>query len=134
MSGEHLEDASVQSDQTTQYPVVSFQMTTSGASRMQDLTQINELMTTLERRVGLLSVLRQALAVRDIMVRIGAENERPELRSFALVASSYGLPARKLGTVSLMGPVRMDYGDAIVAVREAAHQLSRYIETVYDEA
>jgi heat-inducible transcriptional repressor len=101
---------------------------------MQDLTQINELMTTLERRVGLLSVLRQALAARDIMVRIGAENERPELRSFALVASSYGLPARRLGTVSLMGPVRMDYGDAIVAVREAAHQLSRYIETVYDEA
>ena len=102
--------------------------------RVQDLTQINELMTTLERRVGLLSVLRQALAARDIMVRIGAENERPELRSFALVASSYGLPQRKLGTVSLMGPVRMNYGEAIVAVREAAHQLSRYIETVYDEA
>jgi heat-inducible transcriptional repressor len=91
-------------------------------------------MTTLERRVGLLSVLRQALAARDIMVRIGGEHERPELRSFGLVASSYGLPARALGTVSLMGPVRMNYGDAIVTVREAAHQLSRYIETVYDEA
>lgn len=102
--------------------------------RVQDLTQINELMTTLERRVGLLSVLRQALAARDIMVRIGAEHERPELRSFGLVASSYGLPSRALGTVSLMGPVRMNYGDAIVTVREAAHQLSRYIETVYDEA
>jgi heat-inducible transcriptional repressor len=102
--------------------------------RLQDLAQINELMTTLERRVGLLAVLRQALAARDIMVRIGTEHERPELRSFGLVASSYGLPARRLGTVSLMGPVRMDYGSAITAVREAAHQLSRYIETVYDEA
>jgi heat-inducible transcriptional repressor len=102
--------------------------------RLQDLEQINEMMTTLERRVGLLSVLRQALAVRDIMVRIGGEHERPELRSFGLVASAYGLPARRLGTVSLMGPVRMDYGGAIGAVREAAHQLSRYIETVYDEA
>ena len=71
---------------------------------------------------------------RDVLVRIGAEHERPELRSFGLVASSYGLASRKLGTVSLMGPVRMDYGGAITAVREAAHQLSRYIETVYDEA
>jgi heat-inducible transcriptional repressor len=52
----------------------------------------------------------------------------------ALVAAAYGLPARKLGTVSLMGPVRMDYAEAIVFVREAAHQLSRYIETVYDDA
>jgi heat-inducible transcriptional repressor len=101
--------------------------------RLQDLAQINELMTMLERRVGLLAVLGQALGARDVLVRIGAENERPELRSFGLVASSYGLPSRKLGTVSLMGPVRMDYGTAITSVREAAHQLSRYIETVYDE-
>jgi heat-inducible transcriptional repressor len=101
--------------------------------RLQDLEQINELMSALERRVELLGVLREALGARDVLVRIGAEHERPELRSFALVAAAYGLPARRLGTVSLMGPVRMDYGVAIGAVREAAHQLSRYIETVYDE-
>lgn len=101
--------------------------------RFQDLRQINELMNALERRVELLGVLRQALGARDVLVRIGGEHDQPELRSFSLVASSYGLPSRKLGTVSLMGPVRMDYGEAIIAVREAAHQLSRYIETVYDE-
>jgi heat-inducible transcriptional repressor len=104
-----------------------------GEHRLQDLEQINELMTALERRVELLGVLREALGARDVLVRIGAENVRPELRSFSLVAAAYGLPARRLGTVSLMGPVRMDYGVAIGAVREAAHQLSRYIETVYDE-
>ena len=102
--------------------------------RLQDLTQINELMTALERRVELLAVLREALGSRDVLVRIGAEHERPELRSFGLVASSYGLPSRKLGTVSLVGPVRMDYGAAITVVREAARELSRYIETVYEES
>ncbi len=102
--------------------------------RLQDLDQINELMTVLERRRELLAVLRSALTERDVVVRIGTENETPGLRSMALVAAAYGLPARKLGTVSLMGPVRMDYAEAIVFVREAAHQLSRYIETVYDDA
>jgi heat-inducible transcriptional repressor len=102
--------------------------------RLQDLDQINELMTVLERRRDLLSVLRRALTERDVLVRIGAENEAPELQSMALVAAAYGLPARKLGTVSLMGPVRMDYAEAIVFVREAAHQLSRFIETVYEDA
>ncbi|MDQ4124907.1 MAG: heat-inducible transcriptional repressor HrcA [Actinomycetota bacterium] len=102
--------------------------------RLQDLDQINELMTVLERRRDLLAVLRRALNERDVLVRIGSENETPGLQSMALVAAGYGLPARKLGTVSLMGPVRMDYAQAIVFVREAAHQLSRYIETVYEDA
>jgi heat-inducible transcriptional repressor len=100
--------------------------------RFQDLTQINELMTILERRVALLDLLRSALSERDVFVRIGSENELPALRSLALVAASYGLPARKLGTVSLIGPVSMDYAGAIRTVREAALQLSRFVEDVYE--
>jgi heat-inducible transcriptional repressor len=100
--------------------------------RFQDLTQINELMQMLERRVALLEVLRLALTERDVVVRIGTENELPALHSLALVAAGYGLPARNLGTVSLIGPVRMDYAGAIRTVREAALQLSRFIEDVYE--
>ena len=101
--------------------------------RLQDLAQINELMSVLEQRVELLAVLKQALGERDVLVRIGAEHEQPQLRSMALVASAYGLPSRRLGTVSLIGPIRMDYGEAIDTVREAAQMLSRYIETVYED-
>ena len=101
-------------------------------NRFQDLSQINELMTILERRVALLDLLRAALSERDVLVRIGSENELPALHSLALVAAGYGLPSRKLGTVSLIGPVRMDYAGAIRTVREAALQLSRFIEDVYE--
>ena len=103
-----------------------------GADRSQDVAQINELLTTLERRVAMLGVLRSALGQRDVVVRIGDENELPALRSFALVAAGYGLPARNLGTVSVVGPVRMDYAHTIATVREAALQLSAYIEDVYE--
>jgi heat-inducible transcriptional repressor len=103
-----------------------------GGGRVADLDQINEVMEMLERRVTLLAVLRAALGERDVLVRIGAENEAPALRSLALVAAGYGLPGRPLGTVSLIGPVRMDYALAIPTVREAAAQLSRFIEDVYD--
>ncbi|WP_259311555.1 heat-inducible transcriptional repressor HrcA [Capillimicrobium parvum] len=100
--------------------------------RVQDLTQINSLMGMLEQRVTLLGALASALATPDVLVRIGAENELPELRSLALVASGYGLPARRLGAVSVLGPVRMDYGMAISSVREAARHLSRFVSDVYD--
>lgn len=103
-----------------------------GADRMQDVERINELLTALERRVAMLGVLRSALGQRDVLVRIGAENELPALRSFALVAAGYGLPSRNLGTVSVVGPVRMDYARTIATVREAALQLSSYIGEVYE--
>jgi heat-inducible transcriptional repressor len=102
--------------------------------RFQDVTQLNALLGLLERRVSLLGLLSAALTERDIYVRIGGENEMPALQSLSLVAANYGLPQRNLGTVSVIGPTRMDYGHAIGTVREAAHQLSRFIEDVYEES
>ena len=101
--------------------------------RFSDVSQLNEVMDMLERRVSLLGVLRQALAERDVLVRIGNENESPAWHSLALVAASYGLPQRRLGTVSVIGPLRMDYGRAIRSVRDAATQLSRFVVEIYDE-
>ena len=100
--------------------------------RFQDLSQINELMRLLEGRVALLEMLRSALDERDVIVRIGTENPLPALRSLAMVSAGYGLPLRPLGTVSLIGPVAMDYGETIGVVREAASQLSRFVEDVYE--
>jgi heat-inducible transcriptional repressor len=103
------------------------------AERLGDISELNALMDMLERRVTLLELLRAALGKRDVLVRIGTENNNPALRSLALVAAGYGLPQRRLGTVSVIGPLRMDYGRAIRAVREAAAQLSNFIADVYDE-
>jgi heat-inducible transcriptional repressor len=78
-------------------------------------------------------VLSAALQQRGIYVRIGAENQMPALRTLSLVAANYGLPQRNLGTVSVIGPTRMDYARAIRTVREAALQLSRFVEDVYED-
>jgi heat-inducible transcriptional repressor len=101
--------------------------------RLEEISELNALMDMLERRVTLLGVLRVALSQRDVLVRIGAENDNPALRSLALVAAGYGLPQRRLGTVSVIGPLRMDYARAIRSVRQAAAQLSDFITEVYDE-
>jgi heat-inducible transcriptional repressor len=103
------------------------------AGQIEDTTQVNELIGLLERRVALLSMLRAALAEPGIYVRIGHENELPAMQSLALVATGYGVARRKLGTVSLIGPVRMDYAVAIATVRDAAQQLSRFVEDAYAE-
>lgn len=100
---------------------------------IEDTDQINEMMSLLERRVALLRVLRTALSEQGVYVRIGHENEIPAMHSLGLVATSYGVARRKLGAVSVIGPVRMDYAEAIVTVRKAAHELSRFVEDAYAE-
>lgn len=111
---------------------------TDGAARLlsndrfADLSAVNDLLRMLERRVTLLSVLRSALGESAVFLRIGHENEEPELQSASVVAANYGLARRTLGTVSVIGPVRMDYPQAIHSVRSAARALSRFVEEVYE--
>ena len=78
--------------------------------RLGDVSQLHELMEVVERRAVLLGALQAALSTREVYVRIGAENDLPALRSMSMVAANYGLPSRNLGTVSVIGPTRMDYG------------------------
>jgi heat-inducible transcriptional repressor len=110
-----------------------------GASRLlsaehrADLPRADELMTALERRAGMLQMLRSSLDERSVFLWIGDENPQPELRSVSVVGANYGLGHRNLGSVGVVGPLRMDYATTIAAVRGAAHELSRYFETVYDD-
>jgi heat-inducible transcriptional repressor len=97
-----------------------------------DLPRADELMTALERRAGVLQMLRSTLDERSIFLWIGDENPQPELRSVSVIGANYGLGHRNLGAVGVVGPLRMDYATAIASVRGAARELSRYFETVYD--
>jgi heat-inducible transcriptional repressor len=101
--------------------------------RFQELSQLGALMEVLEHRQALLGVLRQSLGEPSVYLRIGGENPTPEMRSLSLVAANYGLARRNLGVVSVIGPLRMDYPNAVVAVRQAARELSRFVAEVYDE-
>lgn len=109
-----------------------------GASRLlseqhlADLPRADELMTALERRAGVLQMLRSSLDERSVFLWIGEENPQPELRSVSVIGANYGLGHRNLGSVGVVGPMRMDYASAIASVRGAARELSRYFETVYD--
>jgi heat-inducible transcriptional repressor len=105
---------------------------TARLMRGRDLAAASELLEMLEQRRSLLGQLRAALGTGDVVVRIGAENPDPALRRLSHVAGAYGLPMRPLGTVSLIGPLGMDYAGSIAVVRSAADQLSRYVADVYE--
>jgi heat-inducible transcriptional repressor len=98
----------------------------------EDVATFSTLLETLERRAALLDLVRFAIDSKRPFVRVGSEFSDPAFSKLALVGAPYGLSNRNLGTVSLLGPARMDYGKAIDAVRSAAHQLSQVVEEIYE--
>lgn len=101
--------------------------------RVDELRAYRRLLEVLEQRAALLELVRAGLLSKRPFVRVGSEIDDPELRGVSLVGAPYGLQHRNLGTVSLVGPMRMDYVKAIGAVRSAARELSRFVEDFYEE-
>ena len=105
-----------------------------GEVRTEELDAYRSLFELVEKRAALIEVLGDStLEPRRTFVRVGHELEHPALTEIALVGACYGLVHRALGAVSLVGPVRMDYEKALGAVRSAATELSRFVESIYDE-
>jgi heat-inducible transcriptional repressor len=103
------------------------------AAREDELELYRHVLVTLERRAALLGLLGEALDPLRTWVRVGGELDHPALQDAALVGAAYGLTTRALGSVGLLGPVRMDYDKAIRSVRGAAQELSRFVEEVYED-
>jgi heat-inducible transcriptional repressor len=101
--------------------------------KSEEIDAYRSLIEALEKRAALLEVLAQTLGLRRPFARVGDELEESGLHRLALVGVSYGYANQPLGTVSLLGPLRMDYEKALRAVRSAAHELSRFVEDVYAE-
>ena len=61
----------------------------------------------------------------------GHEMPQPMLQECSFVATTYGVANRSLGTVSVIGPTRMDYQRVISTVRATADGLSAYLEDIW---
>ena len=101
--------------------------------RSEEIGAYRSLMEALEKRAALLDVVAQRLDPQRPFARVGEELEQPGLRELSLVGATYGLAHQTLGSVSLLGPLRMDYEKALRSVRSAAYELSKFVEDVYSE-
>jgi heat-inducible transcriptional repressor len=103
-----------------------------GQLRQDELEACRRALQLLERRTTALELIGRSRHSPRVFVRVGEELEDPALRDVAVVGAGYGLRTRTLGSVSLLGPVRMDYEKAIRSVRSAAFELSRFVEGVFE--
>lgn len=99
--------------------------------REQAIPGLDLLMSAVEERASVSRLLRAWINESGVYLRIGHENEATELAGASVVGANYGTHTRNLGSVNVIGPVRMDYPLAIASVRYAAARLSDFVAGVY---
>ncbi|MGH7914519.1 MAG: heat-inducible transcriptional repressor HrcA [Candidatus Binataceae bacterium] len=100
----------------------------AGQPEFADHNRLLELLHALEDRSALLDLLERSIAHSGLTVSIGSENFDARLASLSVVAASYQSGALPLGSVAIVGPVRMDYERVIPLVDYTARTLSRLLE------
>lgn len=91
-------------------------------------SRIESLLRHFEEHYFLLNLLGEVIRAKELTVRIGDENVFKELQYFSLVATPYAVGEETMGTVSVLGPTRMDYARVIPTVDFIAKSLSRTLE------
>jgi heat-inducible transcriptional repressor len=93
-----------------------------------DRDKMRELLRALDDKTALLELLERSLTNAGLTVSIGSENYDPRLSSLSVVAASYASGSSTLGSLAIVGPVRMDYDRVIPLVEYTARALSRLME------
>jgi heat-inducible transcriptional repressor len=93
-----------------------------------DRDKVRELLRALDDKTALLDLLERSLSRAGLTVSIGSENYDPRLSSLSVVAASYATGSSAIGSLAIVGPVRMDYDRVIPLVEYTARALSRLME------
>ncbi|CAN5167516.1 heat-inducible transcriptional repressor HrcA [soil metagenome] len=96
-----------------------------------DLERLRELLRTIGEKSRLMQILtecieRDAGAKGDVQVVIGSENRTPSLQHCTIVSAPYRVGnSSAVGTLSVLGPTRMEYARMISIVSYVAQTLER---------
>ncbi len=94
-------------------------------SQFFSLEKLRSLFQDFEEKARLVRFLSELISLDRVKVLIGSEAELPDIADCSLVVSNYGYENQVLGTVGIIGPKRIPYGEIIPLVERVAYRLSQ---------
>ena len=90
----------------------------------EDVQRLKRILRAFEEKTVIYRLLDRAMASEAIQVSIGRENSVEEFDDVSVVASGYRQGDSAMGSIGLIGPVRMDYSRMIPLVEYTANLLT----------
>ena len=88
-----------------------------------DVSKARSFLTELERGEIFKEVLSDGSGV-ELTVRIGAENDNPELKDCSVITICYRVGGEQVGSMAVIGPTRMDYEKVVAVLKCMSESLS----------
>ena len=82
-----------------------------------EVSRLEELLELLEQGAQLATILQQVAFEKEVEIIIGRENTSSGLRECSLVLTTYKMAGRVRGTIGVIGPTRMPYGQVVARLR-----------------
>lgn len=97
---------------------------------LQNVDDVRKVLDTFADKARLVGMLNCCLeSDSGVRVYIGEDNDVTSELDFSLVATTYGIGVRSLGSLGILGPARMEYPRIVALVRYLGETLSRALAT-----
>jgi heat-inducible transcriptional repressor len=96
-----------------------------------DIQRVRRMFEAFADKARLVQLLNQCILGGGVRVLIGHDSDLTSELDFSLVATSYGVGERQLGTLGILGPSRMEYQKIIPLVHYLGETLSRTLADTF---
>ncbi|MGI8564149.1 MAG: heat-inducible transcriptional repressor HrcA [Candidatus Dormibacter sp.] len=94
-------------------------------------SRLHEVLEVLEETRYLVALLQELAANADLQIVIGSENRTEQLRSCAVILTTWGPSRRVQGVLGVVGPTRLDYGATVGRLQAIARQAGARLAEAY---
>lgn len=102
-----------------------------GFQEFNDVEKARKLFKLLEEKPYLRKLLRPSQE-NEITISIGEENALEPMKKCSVITSSYHIGNYNLGTIGIIGPTRMNYGEVVSLIEHISHHISKLLEDFND--
>ena len=90
-----------------------------------DVDKIRRMLNLFEQESLLFKILEKSSSEEGIEIRIGGENEFSDIKECTLITGTYKIRDKNIGTLGVLGPIRMDYPKVISVIERLVDHLNQ---------
>jgi heat-inducible transcriptional repressor len=94
-----------------------------------DVEKVKSLLTLFEENQQIIQLLEPSTT--GVQIRIGSEHQLKSVNHCSIISASYTIDGEPVGTIGVIGPLRMDYSKVVGLVDYLASDVSSILRSIY---